>query len=195
MNVTLRAREQGAVQDDPYVTINVDTVAIGNIGPFAIADNGLIWNQAGEITGVASPFVVTIDPNAPNDHVIPFEMTTTFVDGSDQDQPLYTRVDRFKYVVQRGKSVPRVIDEDTILSAEDLWIIGGPVLVEPQATLTIPAGTQVQWGAVSDDPLNPGPQTGSLIVRGKLSIEGTVEDPVELFPSLLGRWPANNRLG
>ncbi|MCS7465423.1 S8 family serine peptidase [Stieleria sp. ICT_E10.1] len=185
VTVTLSARARGAVQDDPYVTIDVDTVAIGNIGPFAFADNGLIWNQAGEITGVASPFVVTIDPGTPNDHVIPFVMTTTFVDGSDEDKPSYTRVERFEYVVQRGKNVPRVIDEDTVLSAEDLWVVGGPVLVEPQATLTIPAGTQVQWGAVSDDPLNSGPQTGSLIVRGKLSIEGTEENPVELFPSYL----------
>ena len=185
VTVTLSARAEGAVEDDPYVTIDVDTVLIGNVGPFAIADNGLIWNQAGEITGVASPFVVTIDPGAPNDHVIPFEMTTTFVDGSDPDRPTYTRIDRFEYVIQRGKNIPRVIDEDTVLSADDLWIVGGPVLIEPQATLTIPAGTQVQWGAVSDDPLNPGPQTGSLIVRGRLSIEGTVDKPVELFPSYL----------
>lgn len=183
VSVNLKARAEGAVQDDPYVTIDVDTVAIGNIGPFAIADNGLAWNQAGEIIGVSSPFVVTIAPNAPNDHVIPFEMTTTFVDGSDDDRPTYTRVDRFEYVVQRGKNIPRVIAEDTVLSAEDLWIVGGPVLVEPQATLTIPAGTQVQWGTVSDDPLNPGPQTGSLIVRGALRVEGTEDNPVELFPS------------
>ena len=35
------ARALGAALPDPYVTITTDTGEFGNIGPFALADNGL----------------------------------------------------------------------------------------------------------------------------------------------------------
>jgi subtilisin family serine protease len=128
---TLEAREDAAVFPDPYVTISTDTVSFGSIGPFALADNGLVWNDQGVITGVQRPFVVTIDPSCPNDHVIPFVLTVTFVDGWDPERPTYTRVDRFELIVQRGRNLPSVISQDTVLTDDQFWIVGGPVLVEP----------------------------------------------------------------
>ena len=186
-NVTavLTAQAQGAVMPDPYVTITTDTINFGDIGPFAMADNGLIWDTEGVITGVDTPFVFTVSPDCPNDHVIPFVLTTTFEDGWSENHSVYTRVSRFNYIVQRGRNIPNVISEDTELTSDEYWIVGGPVLIEEGATLTIREGTQVQWGAISDDPYNPGPQTGYMIVRGNLVIEGTQQNPVSLFPSYL----------
>jgi subtilisin family serine protease len=185
VTATLTARAAGAVMDDPYVTILSDTVEFGNIGPFALGDNGLVWDETGEIIGVEFPFVVSIDPACPNDHVIPFELTTTFEDGWDEEHRSYMRIDRFRYIVQRGKNVPTVISDDLTLTAEDFWIVGGPVLIEQSGSLTIEPGTYVQWGAISDDPYNPGPQSGYVLVRGTLSIEGSQEQPIHLFPSEL----------
>ncbi len=185
VTATLRARAPSAVMDDPYVTILTDTVSFGNIGPFAIGDNGLIWNHQGVIIGVEAPFVVHVDPGTPNDHVISFVLTTTFQDGWHKDRPAMTRIDRFEYIVQRGQNLPTVISQDMTLTADNFWIVGGPVLVEQGATLRIEEGTMVQWGAISSDPYNPGPQTGNLIIRGALVVQGSAQRPVSFFPSYL----------
>jgi len=183
---TLRAQAPGAALPDPYIALLTDTVDFGSIGPFATADNGFVYDHQGVIVGAQRPFVFRVDPNCPNDHVIPFVLTITFRDGWNPDNPdLYTRVSRFEYVVQRGKNLPRVISQDMTLTADEFWMVGGPVLVEPAATLTIAPGTLVQWGAISDDPYNPGPQSGYIIVRGRLLAQGTVANPVTLFPSYL----------
>ncbi len=183
---TLRAHAEGAPLDDPYVTITTPTVSFGTMGPWATEDNGFVYDQGGVIIGVEHPFVFTVDPNCPNEHVIPFELTITFLDGWNPENPgPYTRVSRFEYVVQRGKNVPTIIASGSSveLTADDYWMVAGPVLVEPNATLTIRPGTQVQWGAISSDPYNPGPQSGYVIVRGTLLVQGTLQSPANLFPS------------
>jgi len=185
---TLEARAPGAVQDDPYVSIDLPVIDFGSMGPFTTKDNGFIYDQQGVITGVTDPFIVTVDPNTPNDHIINFIMTTHFLDGWNPEEPgPYYRVDQFQYIVQRGRNIPTVITSGTTmeLTSDEYWMVGGPVLVEAGATLKIMPGTQVQWGSVSDDPYNSGPQTGYIIVRGTLDIAGTVDKPVNMFPSYM----------
>lgn len=181
----LRARAPGATMDDPYVRIDVPLIEFGSIGPWNTADNGFIYSDEGIITGVRHPFVFSVAPDCPNEHIIPFEMLVVFQDGWDPDHPYFETHSRFQYIVQRGKNLPTVISSNLTLTADEYWMVGGPVLVEPGAALTIEPGTQVQWGAVSDDPYNPGPQSGSLIVRGALAAHGTLAAPINLFPSYL----------
>jgi len=181
----LDAIAPGASQPDPYVEIVSNTVFLQGIGPFAIDDNGLIYDTGGVIIGVEAPWIVKVKPDCPNDHVIPFQVTIYFEDGWDPEHPIYTRLDSFEFIVQRGQNLPPVIGEDMTLTADNFWIVGGPVLVEPGVTLTVEPGAQIQWGAISSDPYNPGPQTGYMIIRGALRVEGTQDDPVEMFPSYL----------
>ncbi len=182
----LQAWAEGAVMPDPYVTVTVPEIAFGDIGPFNTTDNGFMYNSEGVITGVEQPFVFEVSPDCPNEHTIEFELTITFYDGWNPQNPgPFTRISRFKYVVQRGKNIPTVISSDMVLTADEYWIVGGPVLIEPGVTLTVMPGTQLQWGAISDDPYNPGPQTGNMIVRGNLQVQGTCEQPVAMFPSYL----------
>ncbi|AQQ70433.1 Thermophilic serine proteinase precursor [Limihaloglobus sulfuriphilus] len=186
--VTVEARAPGAVLPDPYVNIvtGTETFDYGGIGSFNTVDNGLIYDDDGVIVGVENPFVFTVDPNCPNDHIVYFTVTINYLNALDpDDQNNYTRTGYLHMPVQRGRDVPSVISEDTELTADDYWLITGPVLVEQQATLAISPGTQVQWGGMSEDPYNPGPQTGSVLVRGKLLAEGTAEQPVSLFPSYM----------
>jgi hypothetical protein len=183
----LDAYAPGATQLDPYVEILSNTVIMRGIGPFATDDNGLIYDAGGVITGVEAPWIVKIKPECPNDHVINFVVTIYFEDGwnPNPEVVMYERMDTFQYIVQRGRNLPPVISQDMTLTADNFWIVGGPVLVEPGATLRIEEGTMVQWGAISSDPYNPGPQTGYIIVRGALRVEGSSEAPVVLFPSYL----------
>jgi len=185
VTATLRARAPSAVQDDPYVTILTTNVAFGDIGPWNTSDNGFIYDTNGVITGVTYPVIFRVDPNAPNEHRIQFELTITFGDAWNPNGGTVTRVSRFSYIVQRGKNLPSVISTNMTLTADQYWIVGGPVLVEPGVTLAIEPGTQVQWGAISSDPYNPGPQSGYMIVRGALSAHGTATNPISLFPSYL----------
>jgi len=181
----LEARALGAVQDDPYVSIDVPLVDFGGIGPFNTSDNGFLYDPEGVITNVSWPFVFTVSPDCPNDHVINFILTIDFRDGWDPEHPWYERISYFQYVVQRGRNVPAVIRTNTTLTSDQYWLVPGPVLVDSGATLTIAPGTQVQWGSVSDDPYNPGPKNGYILVRGALDVQGTWERPVSMFPSYL----------
>ncbi|AQT68718.1 Thermophilic serine proteinase precursor [Anaerohalosphaera lusitana] len=186
IDLTLRARAQGSMIDDPYVEIIDGTSSISAMGPWSMYDNGLIYDQDGVIIGVDDPLVFRVAPNCPNEHVIPFELTITFNDGWDPDNPeSFTRISRWNYVVTRGKNVPRVIEQDMTLTSDEFWIVGGPVLIEEGVTLTIAEGSQIQFGSVSDDPYNPGPQNGYFVVEGKLEVQGTQDKPVNMFPSYL----------
>jgi len=182
----LQAHAEGSSLPDPYVTLSVDQVSIGDIGAFVTSGNGYIYDSHGLITGVRNPFVVAISSTCPSEHVIEFELTLAYHDGLDpQNATPMQQTLRFKLTVQRGRNLPTVISTNTVLTADDYWILCGPVLLEPGVTLTIQPGTQIQWGAISTDPYDPGPKTGSLVVRGNLVIQGTAEHPVSLFPTNL----------
>lgn len=182
VSATLRAVVNGS-GDDPNVTINTGTIVFGSIEPFSSADNSLIRDAAGVPTAASDPFVVTVDSNTLNGHVIKFELSTTFENGWDpEDTTVYIRTDSFEYIVQRGTELPPEIIVDTTLTAEDYWIISRDVSIASGATLTIEPGTHVQWGAISEDPYDPGQQHGALYVRGSLVVQGTAEAPVSLFP-------------
>lgn len=184
--VFLRAIAPGATYDDPYVDITVPGFFVDNIGPWNRADNGFIYNEEGVVVGLTAPLIFHVSEDCPNDHVINFELTTLFNDGWNPDNPtMYERISNFQYVVTRGILLPAVISEDMELTSDEFWIIGRPVLIESGVTLTIQPGTQVQWGAMSADPYNPGPQSGNLVVRGVLIANGTASAPISFFPSYL----------
>ena len=50
-------------------------------------DNGLTFDTGGAVTGVANPFRFSLDPNTPNDHIIPFLLTMTASNGLDPGDP------------------------------------------------------------------------------------------------------------
>jgi subtilisin family serine protease len=169
---------------DPYVNISTNTVTFSDIGAFAEADNGFIYDQNGVLIGFEHPFVFTVDPNCPNDHVIAFTLTVTYRNGWDpEDLNVYTHENQFELVVHRGRLLPSVISADMDWLPNELWIVGGPVLIESGVTVTVHPGTQVQFGSVSDDPYNPGPKAGYIIVRGTFLSEGTLDRPISLVPS------------
>jgi subtilisin family serine protease len=184
VTVTLDAWAEGAYQPDPYVTIITGTVSYGAIGSFNQDDNGLIYDSQGVITGVRNPFRFSVDPNTPNDHVIPFRLTMTARNGLDPtDTTVYTFRSRFYLIVQRGRELPRIISEDMVLTKDYYWIMPRPTLIEAGVTVTIGEGTQLQFDA--PDPQNPyqkPPEYPYLQVEGALVVQGTYAESVEIFP-------------
>ena len=184
VTVTLEAWANGAFQPDPYVTMITGTVDYCAVGSFNIDDNGLIYDAQGVITGVRNPFRFTVSPNTPNDHVISFRLTMVAGNGYDPADPNapYTLVSRFYLIVQRGRELPRIISEDMVLTKEYYWIVPGETLINQGVTVTITQGTQVQWGSPTPQDPYVEPTRAILLVQGTLLVQGSYEEPVELFP-------------
>lgn len=182
VSVKLEAKADGAVQTDPYVTMITDTVDYGAVGSFSQDDNGLVYDSQGLITGVQNPFRFSISQDCPNDHVIPFLLTMTAHNGLDlEDTNSYTFQSRFNLIVQRGRELPRIISEDMTLSKEYFWLVPGTIRLNQGVTLTITEGTQVQWGSANPSDPYQEPSRADILKFGSLQIEGTYEEPVELF--------------
>jgi hypothetical protein len=186
VDVKLEPVARAGAQPDPFVTMITDTVNYGAVGSFNWDDNGMIYDDEGAITDVDHPFTFYVDPNTPNNHIISFLLTMTCRNGLDPaDTALYTFTSKFTLVVQRGKVLPSIIEEDMTLTKENYWIIDKPVLVPEGVTMTVTEGTQIQfWSSDPQKPYSVGVEP-FLQVEGNLAVQGTLEEPVELFPSEL----------
>lgn len=179
VTVTLSAQAAGAVGPDPFVTWDIDTVDYGAVGNFGEDDNGVIRDPEGLITGVENPFRFTVSKDAFNNHIIPIKVMISAGNGFDEEDPNapYSFSGSFDLVVQRGRVLPSVIEEDLVMTKDDYWIVDKAVLVPEGVTLTVSEGTQVQfWGGDIT-------AQGILAVAGKLTVIGTLDQPVEFFSS------------
>ena len=194
----------GAASADPYVTFETDTVNYGAVGSFNKDDNGIIYDENLLVIGVANPFVFSIDENTPNNHVVPFTLTIEASNGLEpEDSERYSFTSQFSVVVQRGRELPSIIDSDAIgsaggsldtdgvengvvtLDSSALWIVDKPVLVAKGATLSISEEAQVQFWSSAPDATQTQWRPAFLRVEGTLSVNGSADKPVEIFPSSL----------
>lgn len=172
----------GAVSQDPYVTMIVDTVNYGAVGSFASDDNGLQYDATGAAIGVSSPFRFSVDARTPNGHIVPFRVTMTASNGLDAvDTRSYAFESRFELKVTNGRVLPRIISEDTTLTPDALWIVNRPTLVEAGKTLVVMPGAKVLFMFQKTDAAYQDLEVPSIHVQGVLSVVGTAEDPVELL--------------
>lgn len=179
VTVTLEASSPVDGSLDSYVTWITDTVSYGAVGSFNQDDNGFIYDSGGAIISVRYPFRFSIPSSTPNGHRIDILVTITAGNGLNPGDPNapYVSQSRFYLMVQRGRDVPSVIAQDMILNKDDYWILNQDTLIEPGVTVTITEGTQVQFGSSS---------CKHIRVRGSLNVQGTFEEPVELFAGSSG---------
>ncbi len=108
VTVNLRAWNGISENDDPYVTMITSNVSYGAVGSFNTDDNGFIYDGDGVITGVSNPFTFNVSSDTPNDHVIPFYLTMTCVNGYQPTANL-TFTSSFNLMVQKGREIPSII--------------------------------------------------------------------------------------
>ncbi|WHH57906.1 S8 family serine peptidase [Petroclostridium sp. X23] len=185
VQVTIDTKSSAGI-DDPYVTVINDTVNYGAVGNFAVDDNGLLWDEEGAVTGVNLPFTIKLAQNTPNDHIIPINVTITAKNGFDAgDNNTYTAESGFSIMVRRGRGLPSIISQDMTLTKDDYWLLPNNVLIEEGTTVTVEPGTQIQfWSADPSDPYAE-QQMPYLQVEGKFLVNGTAEEPVEIFAGAL----------
>ena len=157
----------------------------GSVGTYSTQDCGKI--QDGEfILDWEHPFLMRVTKDCPNDYILKVNVRISAKNGlNEKDDADYTSRSAITLDVRRGVILPDVIDHDMTLTRENYYIIPNATEIKPGVTVTVEAGTQIQFW--SDDPHDAYADTAItyLNVRGTLLCEGTEEDHVRLFPSEL----------
>ncbi|MBE7213932.1 S8 family serine peptidase [Shewanella benthica] len=202
--VTLSAEVDGAMGVDPHVTWLNDSVNYDSVGTFGNDDNGLMYDTDGVVVGVEQPFTFKVADNTPNNHIINIKVRFSSDNGLDpQDGNQYTSESEFQLLVNRGVTLPSILDSDApgsegglldidgvvdgviTLGNQALYIIDKPVLIAKDTTVKMGPGVQVQfWGSQPDDAYAQF-RNSYLQVEGRLLAEGSVEAPFSFMPSSL----------
>lgn len=170
---------------NPYVEMVTDTVNFDGVGTYSTKDN-LSRDEKGAYLGTDSPLVVKVSKNCPNDYLIKLNVTVTFENALDEkDKTTYKTYGVISFAVRNGNVLPSRITEDMTLTKDNYYIIPNSTVIAAGATVTVEPGTKIQFW--SNDPEDPYADTyiAYLQVEGKFITNGTLEEPVELFPSEL----------
>ena len=171
---------------NPYVTWHKDTVEYGDIGTYMTNSNGFIYDpEDSSIIGISDPFIFTVSDKAPNDSYLTFSVVIDCESYEEDDSTnhYHFQNDSFTAMVRHGVELPRRISSDMVLKADTYYILSGSTLIESGVTVTAEPGTQIQfWGDYSKE-LYAGQDVAKLLVDGELILKGTVDNPIELFPS------------
>lgn len=130
---------------DPYVTITTPTVKFSDIGTYSVRDAGKKM-ESDTVVDVENPFVFDVAENVPNNYQCDINIHVTWKNGLDsKDTKLYDFDDVMSVTFHRGEVLPARIDTDTTLTADKLWIVNDTVRIGEGVTVTVEAGTNIQF--------------------------------------------------
>ncbi len=169
--------------NDPYVEIINGTSNFEMVGTYSTKDT-LIKSNEGKIIGVDNPFIVKISKNCPNDYIIKLNVKIEYKNGlDDKDNTQYISYGTIKFGVRNGVVLTGQITEDTTLTSDNYYIIPSMLYVNLGVKLTIEEGTNIQFWASSAEDSYAETGIASIVVAGDLIVNGTYENPVNIFPS------------
>ena len=145
--VTVDANNNGIA--DPYIKFINPTVNYGSVGTYSTQDCGKIFTDE-LLTAWENPFYVYITPDCPNDYRFTIYVTITCKNALDpDDDTLYEFTAEIDLTVRSGKVLPSVIEEDMVLTADNLYIIPNATVINEGVTVRVEPGTHIQFW--SDD--------------------------------------------
>lgn len=182
--VTLDALSQGGISD-PYIEFIRSTINYGDVGTYTTQDCGII-RENGVIAGVdaANSLLIKVADDCPNDYIANINIAVTCKNGLDEkDSEEYISGARTELAVRRGVLLPRIFNQDATLTKENYYILPNGSLIPEDVTVTVEAGTQIQFW--TDDPNDVYAQEGVSYFRvnGSLICQGSEEERIRLFPS------------
>lgn len=168
---------------DPYVTIGNPSVDYGSVGTYSTQNCGAIYTDE-LLTGWENPFYITISKDCPNDYIIKLNVTITCENALDEeDTTVYSSTGEIWLYVRNGVVLPSVIEEDMVLTSDNLYIIPNATVINEGVTVRVEPGTHIQfWSADAEDPYAD-EYIAYLLVKGNFLVEGTKENPVYIYPS------------
>ncbi|MBQ6823652.1 MAG: S8 family serine peptidase [Clostridia bacterium] len=186
VTVTADAVSVGGVAN-PSIEFLTDTVSFDNIGTFNEQTNGFVYENDA-LVGAEKPIRFKVKENTVNDSLIVLNLTVTAANALDPEDTAVYIIDpkpTVSFIVQRGKAISGTIKEDLTLTAEDYWIVENTVYIPEGVTVTVEPGTQIQfWSSDPNDPYAAN-YMAYIEVDGEFLVNGTAENPVEMFPSAL----------
>ena len=181
VNVTVDAKSPAGI-DNPYIEFITDNIALPDeIGSFATVNNGFVFEDD-ELIGVNNPLRIKVKDEAPNDLAVTLKITVSAKNGmDDSDTDSYEAIFYYTFNVQRGVYLRGIISEDMTLTNDKLWILDKSVRIPSDKTVTIEAGTTVQFWSADNN--NPYSNTDEVFVQvdGSLISNGTETAPVEMI--------------
>lgn len=183
ITVTADAKSDGGVEN-PNVEFITDSITMDDIGTFNEQDNDFRYD-GDYLEGTDNPIRFRIKDDTINDAHIPINIHVSARNGFDpEDQSVYYFDFTITFYVQRGRVLKGRITEDMTLTKEDYWIIENSLLIPEGVTVNVEPGTQIQFW--SSEPEGPYAQKAVVYIRatGEFLVNGTEEEPVEMFPSI-----------
>ncbi|MBO5866775.1 MAG: dockerin type I repeat-containing protein, partial [Clostridia bacterium] len=151
---------------DPYFTIVNSTMQLSDIGTYSVRNS-------------TDYFEIIVSPDCPNDYLADFNIRFTYENGLDEtDETVYDGGGKAQFNVSRGYHLPTVITEDTIYTADRLYIVGQDVVIPEGITVTFEAGCEIQFYADGNYDMSP-----RLLVYGTLNCVGAKGNNINIYPS------------
>ena len=154
---------------DPYFTIVNSTMQLSDIGTYSVRESGDKY------------FEIVVSSDCPNDYLANFNIHFTYQNGlDDEDNTLYEDDGKQKaqFNVSRGYHLPAIITEDTIYTADKLYIVGQDVVIPEGVTVTFEEGCEIQF---YDD--REYYSTPEIVVYGTLNLNGTSDNMINFMPN------------
>lgn len=181
--VTVDTISESSGMADPYFEILNPTVDYDCVGTYSTQDCGKVWTDELH-TGWEDPFLIKVSDDCPNDYIFNLNITIQCKNALDeQDTTVYSFDASMQEAVRSGYILPAVIEEDMVLTPDNLYIISNGTLIKEGVTVRVEPGTHIQFW--TDDPNDTYADTyiAYLMVNGNFLVEGTKEDPVYIYPS------------
>lgn len=181
VNVTIDTIRNGdASITDPYFNITTGAITLSDIGTYSVRDGGKIYTD-GVVTDMTKCFVIEVDDDCPNDYLADFNLHFTYKNGLDEDDDtVYTDDGRqtAQFNVSRGHHLPSTITEDTVYTADRLYIVGEDVIIPEGVTVTFEEGCEIQF--YDDREYYKSPK---FIVYGVLIFKGSQSHMISITPN------------
>lgn len=182
-------------RDDPYVEIINGTVNFNGVGTYQTKDN-LIQDENYKYTGVENPIIVKIADNCPNDYIISLTVKIEYKNGlDDKDTMLYDNSPFYptiEFSVRNGVVLTGQITEDMTLTNDNYYLIPNMLYINENATVTVEEGTKIQFWSANSEDIYATEGIAKIEVDGEFICNGTLENPIEIYPSdLMCRYVVN----
>ena len=166
---------------DPYYYITKDTIDFGMIGIYSEKDTGLVKDKENEVVDTEDYFEIKIAEDCPDNYAIRIPLSIQFTDKKTGDEH---SVDTDIMVsVSNRVQLPSVITEDTTLTNEHSYLLSGRMTIQEGVTLTIEEGVDVQVYADDYSDYSGIFNSPSIIGKGSLVVEGSVNQKVNFHVS------------
>ncbi|MBR2850416.1 MAG: S8 family serine peptidase [Clostridia bacterium] len=133
---TYRSEIGDETMTDPYFTFVNSTIQLSDIGTYSVRESGDKY------------FEIIVDGDCPNDYLVNFNIRFTYKNGLDaEDKTVYEDdgKQQAQFNVSRGFHLPATITEDTVYTADRLYIVGQDVVIPEGVTVTFEEGCEIQF--------------------------------------------------